>query len=242
LEADVKPSIAAFATLVLVILGVPRAGEAGILDFIWEMSGPQMLGYSHGCLYSFTAKKWVECRAGQVPIVLNTVKGKQENAKPTQERTSEPPTQDHGLMWGFNAAILTSTARDSRTQSYRWFEITMVEVGTGVAFESYRCTCSPDPKSEPEVRVRHGVGVFYEGFLGQRTKDNNGAIDGFHNWGVSVTPVDVTLKRVAVGVKLRLYPHGFSDDQFKAGLPVTSDRPFETTLGFTFSLILPKKG
>lgn len=222
-----KRSIAAFATLVLVLLGVPRGGEAGILDFIWEMSGPQMLGYSHGCLYSLTAKKWVECRHGKVPVT-----------KRATGADSDKPGKD--LMLGFNASILGSTAHDSATQSYRWFEIGMVELGGGVAIESYKCRCSSGGPYAPEVRVRHGIGVFYERFFGQRTEDNNGPIDGFNNWGVSVTPVDVALKRIAFGVKLRMYPNGFSDDQFKAGLPPVNDRPFETTLGFSFSFILPK--
>jgi len=232
-----RPSIAAFATLVLVLLGVPRGSEAGILDFIWEMSGPQMLGYSYGCLYSLKTGKPVECRHGKVPIAVYTTAVDPDK----QQRSTQ--NQGKGLMLGFNASIMGSTAHDSATQTYRWFEIGMVELGGGGAFESWssKCSCPPAGTSDPEVRVRHGVGVFYERFFGQRTVDNNGAIDGFGKFGVSVTAVDVAIKRVAFGVKLRLYPEGFSDDQFKAGLPAVSDRPFETTLGFTFSLVIPKK-
>lgn len=49
----------------------------------------------------------------------------------------------------------------------------------------------------------------------------------------------VAYKRVAFGVKLRLYPHGFTDDEFKP--LIEKNRGFETTLGFTFSIIVKKK-
>jgi hypothetical protein len=39
---------------------------------------------------------------------------------------------------------------------------------------------------------------------------------------------------------MRLYPEGFSDDEFKAGLPPADNRPFEATVGFTFSYIFKK--
>lgn len=222
--------IPAFATLVLVLCGVPRASDAGILDFIWEMSGPQMLGYGYGCLFSVKTKKPVECRFGRVPVV--------QYVKETSTEAQDPYK---GLMIGFNAALSGSTGRDSATQNYRWFEIGMLELGTGVAFQSYQCTCSSGGTSSPEVRVRHGVGVVYERFFGQRTDDNAGAIDPFNKFAFSVTPIDVTLEKVAFGIKLRLYPEGFSDDQFKAGLPRVSDRPFETTVGFTFSWIIRQR-
>jgi hypothetical protein len=224
--------IAAFATLLLVLLGVPRGSDAGILDFIWEMSGPQMLGYGYGCLFSVKTMKFEQCRFGQIPIAVYIKKTDTDSTQKTDR------DRNNGLLIGFNASLLGSTARDSATQNYRWFEIGMLELGTGVAFQSYQCTCSSSGKQGYEVQVRNGVGVVYERFFGQRTEDNNGPIDPFNKFAFSVTPVDVALKRVAFGIKLRLYPEGFSDDQFKAGLPPVSDRPFETTVGFTFSWII----
>ena len=55
-----------------------------------------------------------------------------------------------------------------------------------------------------------------------------------------MTPIDVAYKRVAVGVKLRVYPNGFTDDEFKPVPKVSLNRPSETTLGFTFSVILDR--
>jgi hypothetical protein len=213
--------ITALVALLFVLLGVPRASDAGILDFIWEMSGPQMLGFSHGCLYSLKTKKFEQCRLGE---------------NPTAKILKDNPNKDErkGPFIGFSAGIYGSTGVDSRTQKYDWWEIGMVELATGFAFRSYET----GGQNGDDVQIHHGFGVAYERLFGRSTKNNNGAIHPFNKFAITVTPVDVTLRKVAFGIKLRLYPEGFTDDEFKAGLPPVSDRPFETTVGFTFSWII----
>jgi hypothetical protein len=209
--------VATLGALLFVLLGIPRSSEAGFFDFIWEMSGPQMLGFSHGCLYSVKTKKFEQCRIGENPTAQFKIK-------------SEPK----GPFIGFSAGIYGSTGVDSRTQKYDWWEIGMVELATGLAFRSYECGGT----AGKDVQIHHGFGVAYERLFGRSTKNNNGAIHPFNKFAITVTPVDVTLKKVAFGIKLRLYPEGFTDDEFKAGLPPVSNRPFETTVGFTFSWII----
>ena len=80
------------------------------------------------------------------------------------------------------------------------------------------------------LQVHHGLGISYDLLFGRD-------IRRFDKFAITVTPVDVAFKHVAIGVKLRMYPHGFSDDEFKPGPRITRNRPFETTLGFTFSVI-----
>jgi hypothetical protein len=58
----------------------------------------------------------------------------------------------------------------------------------------------------------------------------------FDKFGYKFTPVDVAYKRIAVAFEIRLYPNGFTDDEFGLGPRVTFDRPYETTYGFRVSL------
>ncbi len=44
--------LVAVGALFFAMLGAPRTSEAGLFDFIWEMSGPQMIGAGYGCLFT----------------------------------------------------------------------------------------------------------------------------------------------------------------------------------------------
>ncbi len=217
--------IVAIGAVLVVLLCVPRASDAGILDFIWEMSGPQMLGLNHSCLYSPKDQKWVQCRVGDFLKKPLTVKRRAD-------------IESKGPYFGFTAGIYGSTGVDSATQKYIWGEIWMVELGGVVAVRSYQGGgLDINGQDGKDVQVHHGVGVAYERFFGGRTKNPAGHIDGFNKFAITITPVDVTVKKFAFGVKMRLYPDGFSDDQFKKGLP-RGDRPFETTIALTFSYVI----
>jgi len=218
---------AVVATLLVALLGAPRPSEAGLLDIIWEMSGPQMLGFAYGCLYSLNNHKFEQCRFGENPTLI-TASAAGNQAAP--EKPKNP-------FLGFAAGIYGSTGLDSATQPYTWFEIGMLELSTGLSFKSYET----GGLSNDDVRVYHGFGVAYERFFGRGIDGfNNGAIQPFNKWAITVTPVDVTLNRVAFGIKMRLYPEGFGDADFKKGLPPPDSRPFEATVGFTFSYIFKK--
>lgn len=229
--------IAVVGTLLVALLGAPVRSEAGLLDIIWEMSGPQMLGLSFGCLVAPGAKtkagKLEQCRGGEIPTLLRLSRNGD---------TSAPPNTDRPRIFiGFAAGIYGSTSQDSSTQKYKWWEIGMVELGGGLSFRSFN---PPDN----HVRVNHGFGLVYERLFGRGIDDlengkpfNNGAIHPFNKFAFTVTPIDVTVNdKVAVGIKLRLYPDGFTDDQFKAGLPPAQERPFEYTVSFTFSYIIKR--
>lgn len=218
--------IAIVGTLLVALLAAPRRSEAGLLDIIWDMSGPQMIGFAHGCLYSLNNHKFEQCRFGENPT-----------AQYRKTRAATDPDKPKNPFLGFAAGIYGSTGVDSSTQPYKWFEIGMLELSTGLSFKSYETGGT----NNDDVRVYHGFGVAYERFFGRGIKDfNNGGIQGFNKVAITVTPVDVTLNRVAFGIKMRVYPQGFADADFKAGLPPPDHRDFETTVGFTFSYIIKK--
>jgi hypothetical protein len=201
----------AIGALLLVLLGIPRVSDAGILDFIWEMSGPQLIGIAEGCLYSVKDRKAVQCRLGDLPTFVSR----------------HMDIESKGPFIGVGAGIYGSTGVDSRTQHYDWFQVGMLEVTFGASFRSYQAGGN-DGK---EVQIHHGFGVAYERLFGR-------GMSPFNKFAITVTPVDVTVKNIAFGVRLRIYPEGFTDDDFNGALPKVSDKPFETTLSFTISKII----
>jgi len=203
--------IAVLGMLLFALLGMPRTSNAGILELIWEMSGPQMVGLGYGCLYSLKPVKQDHCRIGSTFF------------SPAMQKKNV----NRGPYLALGASIFGSTGRDSATQGYDWGEIWMLALEPGLAVRSYEC----GPNSE--VQVHHGVGISYDLMFGRD-------IRRFDKFAITVTPIDVVLKRVAVGIKLRMYPNGFTDDEFKPGPTISQNRPFEATLGFTFSVILDR--
>jgi hypothetical protein len=191
-------------TLVVALLGTPRSSDAGLLEIIWEMSGPQMIGLSYACMYGMTSRSLEQCRIGKL-ITKDFIAGK-----------------GMGPYLVLGGGIFGSTGKNSSTQNYHWGEIWMAALEPGVAVRSYETST---------VQIHHAAGISYEWFFGDD-------IRRFDKFAFTVTPIDVAYKRVAVGVKLRMYPNGFTDDEFKPGPRISGSRPFETTLGFTFSLIV----
>jgi hypothetical protein len=196
--------IAVVGSLLIALVSIPRPSEAGLLELIWEMSGPRMLGFGYGCMYSPRTQTWVQCRSNPLLQARNTATEK-------------------GPFFVLGGSILASTGRDSDTQSYDWGEIWMVALQPGVAVRSYE-------NATKTVQVHHAVGVEYDVLFGRD-------IRRFDKFAMTVTLVDVSYKKVTAGLKYRLYPNGFTDDEFKPGPRESMDRPFEAVLGFTFGVI-----
>jgi len=195
--------IVVMGALVFALFGAPRPSHAGLLEIIWEMSGPQMIGISYACMYGVGSRSLEQCRVGQFI-------------------SRELKTGAKGPFLVLGGGVFGSTGKNSATQNYDWGEIWMVALEPGVALRSY---------DKEDVQVHHGAGISYELLFGDD-------IRRFDKFAFTVTPIDVAYKRIAVGLKLRLYPHGFTDDEFKPGPLITRDRPFEATIGFTFSVIV----
>jgi len=196
--------IALIGSLLIALVGIPRPSEAGLLELIWELSGPRMLGAGYSCMYSLRTGERDQCRAG-----TGFVQGTSYSEKGR-------------LFLVLGGSIFASTGKDSDTQSYDWGEIWMVALEPGVAFRSYENSA---------IQVHHGVGISYDVLFG-------GDIRRFDKFAFTVTPVDFAYKRVAVGIKYRLYPNGFTDDEFKPGPRVSMNRAFESVFSLTFNVIL----
>jgi hypothetical protein len=193
--------------LLFLVFGVPRRSDAGLLEFIWELSGPQLVGSGFSCLYSLQFKP-LECRIGGVFL------------KPV----SEQPKNPHGPFLVIGGSGLVSTGKDSDTQQYGWFDANMVAFEPGVIVFS-----KVSPSSE--LRVGHGTGVSWGLLFG----DNFRRFDKF---AYSIVPVEVSYKKFIIALKIRIYPNGFTDDEFGFGPRLDFNRPAETTYGFSFSYLI----
>jgi hypothetical protein len=199
--------IAVLGLMMFALLGVPRPSDAGLLELIWEMSGPQMIGSGVSCLYS-GRMQLQECRIGGMFL------------QPLHQQPKNP----HGPFLVLGGSGLVSTSKDSDTQQYGWFDANMVAFEPGLTVFS-----KISPSSN--VRIAHGTGVTYGLLFGDKFRR-------FDKFGFSLVPIEVSYKRIIFALKIRVYPNGFTDDEFGFGPRLDFDRPAETTYGFSFSYII----
>jgi hypothetical protein len=196
--------------LLLAVLGVPRPSHAGLLDFIWEMSGPQMLGFGYGCFLT-TQLKREECRVHGVPI-------------PVDVKTGDPHRGGPFLV--LDASYLFSTPRDPNAlEQYDWGHVQMLMLEPALAFRSI------GESGRDTVRIYHGVGFTWDYLIVKDARN-------FDKFGYKFTPIDVAYKQWAVALEIRLYPNGFTADEFGFGPRLNFNRPNETTYGFKVSWAL----
>lgn len=168
------------ATIALVaLLGFPRAGNAGIIDFIWEMSGPQMFSVlTFQCEYDLSGTRKGECRIYEKRVSGNS------------------PRAERKVWLTLGAAAYTSTGRDSDVRQYD-------------AFKNHMLAFEPMIEFHSTTRVRHGVGLSYDYVFGSKLR-------GFDKLGLKFEPVAVPLgsSNWEVAANIRLYPNGFTVDEF----------------------------
>jgi hypothetical protein len=211
----------AVGALLLAVLGTPRTSEAGLFDFIWEMSGPQMAGAGYGCHFSPPPKIVKKgCRLGGVAgySALIETEG-QRAAKQKVDR----------LFLALNGAYYFSTGKDSTDPvtgekvDYKFFHEHMLAVSPALVFQSVKFR---------ELTVYHSAGVSYNFLFGQDFRR-------FDKFAFTITPIDVAVGRVSAGFTLRLYPNGFTQDEFGFGPRLHYDRESEWVLGFNVGWALP---
>jgi hypothetical protein len=200
---------AGLGILLFALLGMPHRSEAGLIELIWEMSGPRMLGAGFGCTYTLKGER-EDCRLASLL----------HGGKARQAVTRSDP---HGPLVFVGGSYFFSTGHDSKTQEYDWFGTHMLAVEPGLKFRS-------KVRSGTNIRVSHGAGVSYDFLFGQPFRR-------FTKLGFTLTPIELEYKRVAVGFIVRIYPDGFKDDEFRSGRRVDHDGPSERLYGVSATLI-----
>lgn len=194
-------------SVTVVLLGIllirPGDARAGLMDFIWDMSGPQMVGVVLRCrvpLGGGTAQcEFVEKKVGIQEGQTDVMKGPR-------------------VWFNVEGAIYTSTGKNEGTTDFRAFRTHMLGFDPIVEYAWV---------SNDRVRVFTGAGVTLQFLVGDGF--NRFGKAGFKVRPIGVELGD----HVELAFNVRLYPDGFGADQFGFGLPPTGDRPFERTFGFT---------
>jgi hypothetical protein len=204
----IKRRLPALGVLLFIfVLGLPRSSDAGILEFIWEMSGPQLLGYGASCILPLKTKP-VRCQADVI-------------------RDSSDDRNRRGPYLVLQGTGFFSTGRDSKTVEYGWFDVWML------AFEPRIMVSSKVPSGRDGVRVSHGSGITYDYLFGRN-------FDSFDKFGVLIVPIEVTYHEVSFAAKIRVYPNGFTDDEFGSGTRVQGgNRKAEAVYGANVSFKFP---
>ena len=198
MEVNVSRShLRTFGIALLALLAFPRAGSADLIDFIWEMSGPQMIGVGllH-CEYDLP------------------------DGDPRCRFISHEGQRHRVWRLALDATAYTSTGKSSGTHDYPFGRIGMVAVEPMLEVRS----CCTD---EAGFSVHHGVGLSYDFLFGRH-------FSRFNNFGVKITPIGITFKKFSAAYNVRVYPHGFTADEFGLGPQLFGlSRPRETLHGFS---------
>jgi hypothetical protein len=180
--------------IMIVLLGLPREGTAGIVEVILEMSGPKMYGLSFDCRLDFTGT-WQSCKAS-VPA-----------------RTVGPLIEDrsNGKFWlSLGGGYYWSADKTVNGQDYDRFEVKMVTFDPMVEFASKSWNVG---YAQLPFQLYHGLlGVSYNVLFGEN-------FDTFSNVGFKLRPIGIVIPvtgRIAFDFSydLRLYPKGFTAEDF----------------------------
>jgi hypothetical protein len=189
---------------VTVVLGFPRVGHASIWDFIFEMSGAQQTGIVV-LTCRFVPEGGEECRLFDIWRI-----------------TPSPLTRGFSerRAWvTFETGVYTSTQRDSEGIDYRGFRHNMA------ALES---TLDVRPYSGWARNIYHGV------IGGTYNILKSGGSQLFHKGGLKFRPLAATFGPVDLNFSLRVYPRGFTPEEFGfPASPTTRDNEWERVYGAT---------
>ena len=180
--------IAIAGMVLFALLGTPRVSHAGLLEFIWELSGPRLIGSGAGCLS--TPSKWrsrnaglaasFSClRTGGRPIRMARLSClvARRCSQSLTTRTRISTTAGSTRTWWPPSRGYWASARSGRRQAGDWATERACPTTVSLATIS-----SPSTSSRSQY-----------------------------------IPIEATRGRWILGLKFRIYPNGFTDDEFGFG-------------------------
>lgn len=186
-----------------ILLGTAATAHAGLLDLIWDMSGPQMIGGVFRCRVPVGGGT-TKCTAVGYPV-FGVEKGR-----------TDVMTERRAWL-NLESAFYTSTGKNDGDTDYRAWRTEMLAFDPLIEIASV---------SNERVRVFHGAGGTFQYLFGPDVPT------AFGNAGFKLRLVGVEVgPEWEFAFNVRLYPDGFGADQFGFGPPPIGDRPFEHTVG-----------
>ena len=199
--------VGAVCLAVLGLLAFPREGSAHILDIIWEMSGPQMIGFPGGCEYRPQAaenERKLECRLTDKLI----------------GRTPAPRRDLRSFWVALDSTVYFSTGKDSNDLQSEFLKTWMVAAEPMLMRGSWS-------DASGVFTLYHGAGVSYDFLFGQD-------FSAFDKFGFKFQPIGFRYYNLTVAYILRTYHNGFTPDEFGVGDRQDDlNRPFEVVHGIT---------
>jgi len=208
-----RTSLGTAGIILATLLAFPGIARASIIDVIWRMSGPQLVGAVLHCEYDPQFKGGSGETRNECRILDKKFAGTLQD-------------RDMRFWWvSLDTGAYTSTGKDAEGHDYEAFKNNMV------AFEPM---LELGYKVGTHVRLHHGVaGLSYGVLFGPE-------FGTFDKAGLKFRPIGVTVNRkFNISYTLRVYPNGFTADQFGFGdpLPEGTNREAEAVHGFSVGFI-----
>ena len=209
--------------LVFALLGMPRAGEARLIEFIWKMSGPQFLGGGGGCTFD-TKLVRQNCKLGTAAFKIQEERDRRKRANLTEQRFRGPFIFIGGELQ-FSTGLNGPDGPDgTEGPDYKVGQIWRAAMTPALSFWAF------DVRETP---IYVGAGVSWDLLFGK----DFGAFDKF---AITLTPAEALLgksKKHSLALKLRIYPNAYTPDEFGFGPRQDYNRPVETAFGFAYSYL-----
>jgi hypothetical protein len=228
-------SIAVIA--LVAVVAFPNEGRASFWDYIWEMSGPQMfqlVSFSYPIAFKVRPKE-CEVPGATCPEVGGRVFSRKafflddaplHPPKDKKDKLLHLADRQGPRFWlVVETSAYTSTGKNSGQDEYEFGQTFMVAAEP--LFE-YRAAAS---KSE-SVTFYVGAGPSYQYLFGND-------FEHYDKFGLKFRPIGIIIARhLDLGYNVRVYPHGFTPDEFGHGERRENyDRPAETTWGFSVGIL-----
>jgi hypothetical protein len=197
------------------LLGSAIESGAGLIDYIVDTSGPPFLGVVFRC---------------RQPLNIGGQKDQQPSEQNTMKcdpffRSSLTPRSKPAVAVAMESGFYVQLGKDGKAEDGRKIPFDVLN-GVALAFE-------------PIVEVRSLSGkkwTMYHGFGATALAIASDDFPFTGNMGFKIRALRFEWNRWSVAVNFRLFPDGFSDDQFGAGPPPTGDRGKELSVGFSLGL------
>jgi hypothetical protein len=200
--------IACAGIFVFALVGLPHVAHAGLIEFIWKMSGPQFIGAGFGCTYDRNFVRQ-DCRLGTAAFAIE------------RQRAQDQIARGSYLFLGSELQFSTGL-NDADGSDYRVGQIWRAAVTPGVSYRAFQAR---------DVPIYIGAGLSWDVLFG---KD----FSAFDKFAISVTPAEAIFRQKhALAFKLRIYPNAYTSDEFGFGPRQDYNRPMEVAWGFSYSYL-----
>jgi hypothetical protein len=224
---EVKMSAKCLRTAGLVLiasLAYPLTASASIIDFIWEMSGPQMIGLVLHCEYDPQFK-------GPYETDPQTKKDfTRADCRFVDRRfVGYTRIRTQRRFWlSVDTGIYGSTGKDSDLREYKFLKTGMLAIEPIFEIRSF-------DSGDGRLVIHHGVAGFsYDYLFGS-------GFDSFDKAAVKFRPIAFTIKqKFNVALNVRIFPNGITPDEFSMVRLEDFNRPHEYSWGLSFGYLIGK--